>query len=833
MIAKTVFLSLLISLSLLTATAPESGGGLLFHGLERPIDERSSLVIKPGTEIRDSLSLDLLFKSHPAYPYGQILRITLSDSDYSPVLTLMYDGWASAHVFRAIWDGHRIMATSSVPGSGSETPSGWIPLHLCVTRRDSTVILRAGDEVSYGTMSLPEKIRPVLVFGRDKEHTDVPSMAVNDLKISLDGKKSLYYPLDESRGNTAYGEKTLVRGKALNPVWISRLSFHWQKQMERNSAFYQTAGYNPYTHDIYTLDRDSLILKNIGTGTRSSMSLGESNPVKGTLGTSFIHPSSHRIVEYELFYPVDRGSYGPVSMASLDPASLTFEPMSSEQLPHHMHHHNCVVDTVGNRIIVFGGFGGATFNGDLYSFSLDSLTWRKLPKPTGAPLWPRFQGSMGLDGKNGILYIYGGVGNESGEQVVGRQYFYTLHSVDLKTGECVKRWEIPWKGDNTVAVRDMVLDGDGHFYTLLYTESKTESVLNLYRFNIDDGSFEIFADPVPIYSDKINCQANLYFDPECSRLVAIVEESVDSFSSTIKAYTLDFPPQKYISEKSHFNQGGLSTFWKVFSILALIAIILLTLRSFLGYGNSYKAASYAIKPPRYGANSLQLFGEFTATGRNGEDITSSFSGKIRQLLMLIMEGQDRGGVTALHISNQLWPEKEYIQAKNIRGVTVNNLRKALSKMDGIELVYSSGRYLFSFDKEFRCDYIDFLSIMQDPESDMDTLLGILSRGNFIQGEKDPLFDKMNSKVESMTEPVILSEMASRYSLRQYQNAILCANILFKIDPLNEEALKYTVKSLYELEKTDEARQRYKDFVRRYGSDYKEEFKTSFDQLLSD
>ncbi len=49
MIAKTVFLSLLISLSLLTATAPESGGGLLFHGLERPIDERSSLVIKPGT----------------------------------------------------------------------------------------------------------------------------------------------------------------------------------------------------------------------------------------------------------------------------------------------------------------------------------------------------------------------------------------------------------------------------------------------------------------------------------------------------------------------------------------------------------------------------------------------------------------------------------------------------------------------------------------------------------------------------------------------------------------------------------------------------------------
>ncbi len=73
----------------------------------------------------------------------------------------------------------------------------------------------------------------------------------------------------------------------------------------------------------------------------------------------------------------------------------------------------------------------------------------------------------------------------------------------------------------------MVINDKSFFYTLCYPEHFTESFLKLYRFSLQDGDYTILGDSIPIYSDKINTNANLYYDEDLNTLYAVVHEFED------------------------------------------------------------------------------------------------------------------------------------------------------------------------------------------------------------------------------------------------------------------------------------------------------------------
>ena len=84
-----------------------------------------------------------------------------------------------------------------------------------------------------------------------------------------------------------------------------------------------------------------------------------------------------------------------------------------------------------NGISYFGGFGDIYYSKELYVYNynknrLDSVVLK------GDRIEPRYFSSMGYRKDDNSLYIYGGMGNESGEQIVGRQYFYDLHKSRLE-----------------------------------------------------------------------------------------------------------------------------------------------------------------------------------------------------------------------------------------------------------------------------------------------------------------------------------------------------------------------------------------------------------------
>ena len=811
--------------------------GLRLRGLESTIGERSSLSLFPHQKplFRDSLALRFEARlESDRFGLGYLCRVELDPGSGAPVINLLVERVSDTWVIRVIWEGQRFLASLPVPSSDLTT-GRWFSMSLLFDLERDSVTLSVADRWSVsGQLDLPPRIRPDIVFGRSGDLTDVLPLSLRNISVA-GSRRPCFFPLDEAEGRFAHCVNRLFPAEVTNPYWLRADASRWKPFFTRFSPIYQCVGYDPVRHRLWSFSRDSLSWVSLSGQGRTDDRFASPCPVPISLGTSFMDPRSGCLYVYDMFQSGEQIARQTPSLARLSPGSLSWEPVSTDAFTVQFHHHNEFVDPDSSRLVVFGGYGFRKYNGDFYSLPFvprgeEPIRWEKLPAVNGDPLWPRFLGSMGYNPADGKLYVFGGKGNESGEQIVGAQYLYSLHSIDLKTMECRKLWQIPWSGDNIVTGREMVIDDTGHFYVLGYSEAYTQTHLLLYRFSLLDGSFEVLADPIPFYSDRISCLANLHFDPVLSKLVAVVEESKDDVRSRVSAYVLDYPPQPSLSIP------GYAEWLRRFPLLAWLSLFLFLACVFLGVRylriRRRRIDLPLLTPERETRpDSILLFGGITMRDREGKDITSQFTGKIRQMFCILLRRGSQG-MSSKHMSSVLWPDRAESETKNVRGVTVNKLRKLLSKMDGIQLVSREKRFFLETEKPLFCDYVRFNELLSERHPDMDQVIRILSRGPFLMEETDPVYDKMKETVEGQIDRVMSAELPRRYSLRQFSVCLICANILFDLDPLNEEALSYSIRSLLAMEKEEDAKALYTRFITRYKKDYGEEYAKSYESISS-
>jgi hypothetical protein len=800
--------------------------GLKFNGSETSIENRTSFSIPRWSTFSDSLSISFDIKMYPDAVSGYIIHMATSKEAGAPMIDLFYDGTSENRSFGVICEGVSYVVNMNIPKS--KLGAGWTPISLSLYPGADSAALRISNGFSAGGhIDLPSKINPKINFGKSDYIIDVPSFAIRDLIIAGDAKH-LSFKFDEDSGNTARSSMSRIDGTVENPIWLVNDASHWREEWKLSSSSFLSIGYNEANNEVYAFSRDSIFFFNIEDKTERAFRFKEKCPVEISLGTNYYDPRTNEIYSYEVYYSHDMHSEGAVSAARLDLASMEWSPLTSELLDMQMHHHDEFLDTAKNRFIIFGGFGNRRYNGDFYSFSLDSLKWSRLPAPKGETIWPRYFSSLGYDPGTNALYIFGGMGNKSGDQVVGRRYFYDLHEISLSTWTSRELWSIPWEGVNCVAARNMVVSPDGDFlYIAGYPESVTDSHLSIYRFSIDDGTFEELADPVPIFSDKITTNANLHEDESLEKLILTVEESPDDIRSSVSVYTINFPP-KAAGIPTVTREHIISILKSSIAGLIIILLLLWLIRLFVRRRRlRARIPEYvAIEEPQ--ENCIMLFGQFTARDRFGNDISEQFTTKLKELLCLVL--QYREGITSKKISSLLWPEKGEDEAKNVRGVTISNLRKLLREIEGVSLVFSEGKFLLKTENGFYCDYFNMMDILDDKKPDLDTLILILSRGSFLKSETDPFYDKLKGSVEQRIAPIMQVEVARRYGLKQYQTCLKCVEILFGIDPFSDDALFYGVKANKALQRNDAAAELYHSFIVRYKNDYGQDYPKSYEDI---
>lgn len=822
---------------IITLTITAYSQGLGFTGLEQRIEERTSYNVFSGKSpyFKDCLDISFNIKLLPQTRFGYFLRIKEGGKD-PRIWNMFYDGQGDNVIIRLNEEGHQSLIKAELPHSEMQILH-WTDVRLTFDSVKDSVYLKIGEhEYKAGCKDLPERFSPDIYFGKSDHIIDVPTFAIKNLKVS-DIDSDYFFPLDEYEGNAVYDLQMSKRGTVTNPDWLILESLAWKKSQRLHFSTVAGTVYNKHLKEMYYFDRDSIYVCNILDRTVEKKKFVNTCPVNFKLGNCFISNGGDSLYVYELFF--EKNEVTDATVASLDLETMVWKAESRSALQMPMHHHTSFRLPGSGDYTIFGGFGKMMYNGRFYSLG-DDMQWKELwaeRQDDSVKIFPRYFTSAGTDKDNRYAYVYGGMGNECGEQIVGREYYYDLHRIDLNTGKTDKIWELDWKEENKVPVRGMVVV-DSLFYTLCYPEYKSVSALQLYEFSIPDGTYRAIGTEIPISSDKMRTNANIYYDEDINKLFATVQVFPDDISSNLVLWTMSFPPAA-LNELNRHNWFSIIPLWIKITVCILLLLVIITVwivcarriwyRKDVENGNK-NSPDRKIFRSETRPNAIYIFGDFMVTDRNGNDITPIFTPQQMTILNLLIKRIRDNGMSSKRLSNILWPDKDEDKVKNSRGVAINHLRKSLSNLDGISVVFRDGRYIIEYEEPFYCDYIAFLEQTEVENADMDKLLCVVSRGKFMQYNDDPVFDTFKEKTENKIVPMLHKEIDDRYSRREWQAVCEIAEMLFWIDPLDEKAMKSQICAMKKMKMVEEALVVYARFTAEHKKTFGTEYEIPFNKI---
>lgn len=830
------------------------GNGIKFYHSGYEIDRRTSYNVfeSVNPEYADSLVVEFDMAINKVADIhaniGYVMRIQLGEADKGLIFNLLYDNIGDEVRFRFNQEGKSVLISMDLDNDDL-TASHWFGVKLVFNfSADELSMDVNGTSTTVKVPELPDRVSPTITFGKSDFIIDVPAISIDKLHIS-GGGKTYDFPLSEKSGDVVHDIKGAGIGKLDNGYWLVNDSYKWEKVAQMSSPSQAGAFYAVDSCKVYYVNADSIQIYDTSTGARSSHTYQEPCPVPLFLANCFVDPGSERLFVYEALH--NDGIVNP-TVASLDLKDFSWRIESHDELGMQLHHHDYIYSPQCRHHVIFGGFGNMKYSNKFYIHDGGGHGWYMIDSLAGDRIAPRYFAAMGYLEDNNSAYVFGGMGNESGEHTVGRRYFYDLYRVDFTTYKVDKLWELQNQNGNTVPARGMVVTDDSTFYVLRYAESISNSNLKLYRFSIADGSFEILSDSIPIKSDKITTNAHLYYNKREGKLIVTVQESPDDIASTLKVYTLAFPPVSRQQYMAGFDGGGSamkSWFW---SILALLALGGFGVWSYLRMKSRAKRGDGPVdekadKPddtiikagerPAIQSNCIYLFGDFTVLNKDRRDVTYMFTARLREILGLTLQYSDSDGISSSRLSSLVWPDKEKDKVKNSRGVAVNHLRKILAELEGAELRYDSGRFKFIAGENVYCDYLECIKILAD-----DTpltgerrrgFLKIVSRGKFLKNFDEPIFDDFKRQVEIRLDSTVFNCIKEAYTESEYETVLEFCRVAFNIDPLNEPVLSYAINASLKLRQENEARSIYHKFTEEYRRTTGERFAKSFGDYCDD
>ena len=828
--------------------------GLLFQANDKEIKERTSLQIFQEGEIpcftkNFQLSFELSIRDFDTFGYVFLLKEDQGKTKYSFTYTYL-DGENSTFKFNT--DGKENHYSLNLRNDALAYQ--WIPVSFAFDLQQDVLTIRIGDnEKKITSLGLKDTFCPHLFFGRYDYILDMPTFAIRNLKLEGDRSHSYTFPLNENEGEEVHTSTGKVLGTVVNPVWLINGSYHWEKLFEYSFQTPSGITFEPDSQRLIIFSQDSLLTYNLLKRQPQKYSYSNKLPVKLQLATHFMNTTDGKLYVYEL----NNLPLGDATVAALDLNNQEWKQTGVAALPVQLHHHDGFWDETTGKYLVFGGFGNKRFNNTFLEYDIEGDRWDTLSY-SGDRIIPRYFSGMAVNKNREHIYVFGGMGNESGEQSVGRNYLHDLYLLDRKQQSVRRLWQNA-SDHRLVVARDMILTPDEKYiYALCYPEYLSDTYLQLYRLTVDDGTMKALGDSIPMRSEEIMTNANLYYNSLTHEYYCTTTEFDKKGHTVIRTYVLSAPPVSLDEIRSYGSRSSLEIRW--LWIMAGIGVLLLAggvlfVRKKRGkQRNAVLESSSVLMSPPVGRepdksvqgketlakedfesslvrpNAVYLFGPFTVIDRNGRDITHLFSSRLRQVFIYILLHSTHNGVLSASLNEVFWPDKPDDKVKNLKGVTINQIRKNLAELDGVELVHDKGYFRLVF-TDCYCDYFRFRTLKNAEE--VENELGILlMRGKFLDGMDAGMMDHFKQKVEEFLSSFLPLEIERLYQQHKYDAVIRFCNVLFRVDPVNELALAYGMHALNHTGSSQEAILQYFLFVREYRQMMNEEYSTSYAELMS-
>jgi len=312
------------------------------------------------------------------------------------------------------------------------------------------------------------------------------------------------------------------------------------------------------------------------------------------------------------------------------------------------------------------------------------------------------------------------------------------------------------------------------------------------------------------------------------------EEEIWSLSKEV----LDLTPNKNI-----FTRYPLLSKVGIILIALLILFWLykkLPLRTFRKQSLSFEKLK-ELQDPELGRypekNFIQFFGDFKIIDRNGQDITAQFTPKIKQLFLLILVSsqQNKKGISTKELSDTLWPELSYQNAKNSRGVTIRKLRIILESMDQVDIIFHIDYWTVRFSGTVYCDYVECLRLLNETHENHEDFYPdfykVVSAGKVFKGESHPWLDQYVGNIGNNIVDILMNFINKLDPERDHELILKLADRILVTDPVNDQALSFKLKALVQQNNLNTAKFTYDRFAALYQELYNEPLSMTFNDFL--
>ena len=577
--------------------------GLKFISNNQPKENRSQLIFEDKFNAKDSLVINFKFSIYNKLFIGDLLNIRniKNNSTISLSYNFTYSEDNKPFINLNI-KGIKNLVKIQIPENFIQYQK-WIDVKLKIDYKLNQAELKFLNN-TYSISSLFEKNSSLeeieILFGKNEFNEDIPAFNLKNLELKIDSS-IVYFPFDEKQGTRVISSNGNFKGKIINPSWLIDDFNNWKliKQVEFESN--HTIAYDTENMQFILLGKDKRYNFDIVSRLLDKITLKKPSEFHSyTSGKAFIEPKTKNILVLQTGEPnpsqnkflnkklgiesinntKQSNNKNTYSIASFNSSTSNWQGLFYKDiLKNPLFHFNAYYENSSQNILIFGGYSDFKYLNrflkyDSYSNSINEILME------GDNISPRFKSGMGsLD--DSTLFLYGGEGNLSGDQSIGKMPFNDLYKIDLKNNSINLVWEKEYDSAHNSISKNLIFDETQEFFYCL-ADSDEKGAISLKKVSVNDGNRVSLGRSINFDSSIIANEFNLFYEKKNNKLYAYTVEFTDNKleKNIISFYSIEMEPfsaNSTMNEKVELSQSFMNSKWIIVGLIIILFIILIVI----------------------------------------------------------------------------------------------------------------------------------------------------------------------------------------------------------------------------------------------------------------
>lgn len=741
----------------------------------------------------------------------------------------------------------------------------WLDVSLHLRLKDNVIEIDY-DNKKISAMAPLQGVKSVTaLFGQMKEYlSDVAPIDLRNITITQDGKQIREWKLWKHNDTVCYDEIEGAVARAIHPVWLIDNHIEWKLVHQAKIPGKLDVAFNAREALFYLVRSQSIdVLDENGT-LQKEIAIRGGYPAVEFPNHLLYDTLSNKLVSY---YP----KKGITSCFSFDTERWSNEVRNTEEASNY--NHARTFNPADSSFYFFGGYGFYQYRNDLYrmKYSTNQIEQVEYERP----LYPRYSAAMAIVGDE--LYIFGGRGNKYGKQELSSHYYWGLCAINLKS----KQSRIVWQKnqpqeEGTIMASTMYFEpSDSSFYAVSTNKGGV-----LWKISMKDSVYSEVSKPIYNESTYQDSDFSLYTSPSHGKLFLVLDKILSNHTHELAIYSINMPLVNEVDIRQSTAGESINNRWYLYAIGILL---LLVLAGFVLYRFKYNGKNKKAPATKKGTEktvattgkvqgqsdvpesktipkkewmqesetiftetvnyydrsraSISLLGCFNVRDKDGNDITSNFTPRLKHLLILLILYTEKNaqGILASKTTEILWPEKEETAARNNRNVNLRKLRVLLESIGDMEVMIENNFLRIKWGTNVFCDYHTLIACTKQFEQEkseelLNRILELLLYGPLLPNTIVDWLDDFKDDYSSYSIDLLKNLLEIEISRNHQDMIIRLADIMFLHDPLNEEALAAKCSVLSAQGKKGIARNLYDRFCKEYHDSMGESYKIPFADL---